>query len=169
MIKRLRRWLQVKTGRVETPIDGDAPFWVVSVGFHLILLVLLARIIMPAEKPSDLKLVVNASEQIDLVELPPEVAFDEEPTEPLGSNDAESFELANQEAPELAIENEVIEEFDMPVMEELGEIASKNENLFSETAEVMTTVAKTGAAGFVCGARAIDFHGTQGQGLRWNS
>ena len=148
MIKRLRRWLQVKTGRVETPIDGDAPFWVVSVGFHLILLVLLARIIMPAEKPSDLKLVVNASEQIDLVELPPEVAFDEEPTEPLGSNDAESFELANQEAPELAIENEVIEEFDMPVMEELGEIASKNENLFSETAEVMTTVAKTGAAGF---------------------
>ena len=71
MLKRLRRWLQVKTGRVETPIDGDAPFWVVSVGFHLILLVLLAKIIITPDEPRNLKLVVDASETIDLVELPP--------------------------------------------------------------------------------------------------
>ena len=148
MLKRLRRWLQVKTGRVETPIDGDAPFWVVSVGFHLILLVLLAKIIITPDEPRNLKLVVDASEMIDLVELPPEVAFDEETMEELGAKDDDAFELANAEAPEVAIENEVSEDFDVPVMEELGEIVTKNDDFFADTAQVLTEVSQTGAAGY---------------------
>ena len=92
MIKRLRRWLQVKTGRVETPIDGDAPFWVVSVGFHLLLLVLLAKYMIDPNVPDHPKLVVDTSEVIDLLELPPEVAFDDETMEELGAKDDDAFE-----------------------------------------------------------------------------
>ncbi len=148
MLKSLRRWLQVKTGRVETPIDGDAPFWVVSLGFHLILLVLLARFVITVDKPKDFNLIVDATDAIDLIELPPEVAFDEEPMEELGAKDDDSFELANAEAPEIAIENETREDFDVPVLEDLGEIVSTNDDFLEDTAQVLTEVSQTGAAGY---------------------
>ncbi len=148
MIKRLRRWLQVKTGRVETPIDGDAPFWVVSVGFHLLLLVLLAKYMIDPNLPEQSRLVVDTSETLDLIELPPEVAFDEETMDELGAKDDDAFELANAEAPEISIENEVSEDFDVPVMEDLGEIVTKNDDFFDDTAEVQTKVSQTGAAGY---------------------
>ena len=56
--------------------------------------------------------------------------------------------LPTREAPEVAIENEVSEDFDVPVMEELGEIVTKNDDFFADTAQVLTEVSQTGAAGY---------------------
>ncbi len=39
---RLRRWWQERTGEEDTPFDGDAPAWFISMGVHLALFVLLA-------------------------------------------------------------------------------------------------------------------------------
>ena len=43
-IKEIRRWWQIKTGRVDTPFDSEIPFWIVSFCFHAVLLVVLARL-----------------------------------------------------------------------------------------------------------------------------
>lgn len=40
----LRRWWQEKTGEEETPFDGDTPAWVISIAFHLVVLVILALV-----------------------------------------------------------------------------------------------------------------------------
>lgn len=47
MIRSIKRWWQVNSGQQETPFDGDAPFWVVSLLFHLGLLVALTFVVLP--------------------------------------------------------------------------------------------------------------------------
>ncbi len=39
---RLRHWWRQRTGEEETPFDGDSPAWIVSIGVHLLALVVLA-------------------------------------------------------------------------------------------------------------------------------
>lgn len=149
ILRGLRRWWQIRTGRLETPLDGDVPFWVVSLGFHLVILVWMGRFIfMTPNQPTELSVLVDTVEAPELVEPPPEVAFDEEMFEEIGADNDMTFESASESAPELAIENEAAMEFDVPVVEEMGEIVSSNDDFFENTATAMEVIATKGTAGY---------------------
>ena len=46
ILKSIKRYWQIRTGRLETPIDGAGPFWIVSAAFHVLLIAVLARFIL---------------------------------------------------------------------------------------------------------------------------
>ena len=50
ILKRIKRYWQIRTGRLETPVDGAGPFWIVSAAFHVLLIALLARFILDANE-----------------------------------------------------------------------------------------------------------------------
>ena len=75
MIRSFKRWWQVNSGQQETPFDGDAPYWVVSLLFHLGLLCALTFVFLPQTKIiQDLSLFVDP-EDIEEEELSDPEAF----------------------------------------------------------------------------------------------
>ena len=100
MITALRHWWQKRTGQVDTPLDGEVPFWFVSLAFHLLLLVLLAKILMP--KPVDDTVFMNVDNQD--IELPdeavPDIQFEEVETAEVGAESENALEEAVNEAVE---------------------------------------------------------------------
>ncbi|QDU98039.1 vWA domain-containing protein [Lignipirellula cremea] len=91
-LKMLRTWWQQRTGEEETPFDGDAPYWLVSMVFHLCLMFALA--LTPLAQHLD-------PEQIAIVTPPePEELIDEsvDPIENVFSNERPQEEIgANSE------------------------------------------------------------------------
>lgn len=88
MLGGLKRWWQVKTGRVETPFDGDGPFWVFSLIVHIILLALLATSLIPQETDDSVKLQAE-QELLDVTEellQPPPLQFDNLSKDEIGAN-----------------------------------------------------------------------------------
>ena len=145
MFQRLRRWWQVKTGRVDTPIDGEVPFWLVSFAVHLVALVLLARILMPVDKEKEVYLTMDTEPAVELTEIVPEVQFEEVPLEEIGADSEDAFDVAASEAETLDIENEDPVEIDMPEYE-LGELITDNDFL-EATADKMSMVNVKGSVG----------------------
>lgn len=105
MWQRIRRWWQIQTGEVETPFDSDVPFWVISLTFHLTLLILLAKILMPAPADRKVQLVAAPETVLALQELPPEVDFDPLKTMEVGSSSLDALELAAAQAPEMELDS----------------------------------------------------------------
>jgi hypothetical protein len=97
-LKDLKTWWQVKTGRYETPFDGDVPFWLVSLCFHLVLLVLLAKLLLPVQ--TDRLMRINLDHDLQLVDLqnPPTVEFSELLMEDLGHESVDDLEVAIDQA-----------------------------------------------------------------------
>ena len=92
-IRSMRRWWQVKTGKMDTPIDGEIPFWVVSLGFHLVVIIFLARIMMPEESVKAVSLMIDdAVDQVVEEDIPMEIQFDELLTEEIGADGDDEFE-----------------------------------------------------------------------------
>lgn len=50
-LQRVRLWWQRTTGEEETPLDGDTPAWAVSMLLHVVVLVALASLMVPHERP----------------------------------------------------------------------------------------------------------------------
>lgn len=48
---KIKRWWQARTGQQDTPFDGESPYWVVSLLFHLGILVLLAVTMIDGDIP----------------------------------------------------------------------------------------------------------------------
>ncbi len=67
LIDRLRSWWQVQTGEEETPFDGDAPAWMVSMFVHMVGLLLVAFISIIPPTP-DIVLTIEAPDEIEDVE-----------------------------------------------------------------------------------------------------
>ncbi len=67
ILEQARRWWQEYTGEDETPLDGDTPAWVVSLGIHVVVLLGLAV--------AGLSVVESAPKQITVIETP----LDDEP------------------------------------------------------------------------------------------
>lgn len=145
-LKSLKRWWQIKTGRVETPLDGDVPFWAVSLLFHLILLVLLAKMILPAQEDQRVNLRIdNPPEAVELEELPPVVEFDDIIAEEIGANSELSIESASDQAPIVDINNEDSVDINMPT-HDFGELLSNND-VNEATAEEVTELSSIGSVG----------------------
>ena len=72
LVSRLRASLQRMTGEEETPLDGDAPAWAVSLFAHVCVLVLLASAVIPSENTASFPIVMHApSEREDVVDYTP--------------------------------------------------------------------------------------------------
>lgn len=145
-IRSLRRWWQIKTGKLETPIDGEVPFWIVSLAFHLMVIVFLARIVMPAIAPRDVNLTMD--EPVATVaddDIPLEFDFDDLISEDIGANGDSGFETATDQAPILEIVPE--DSFDLEMeTHDFGEIVTGND-FFEATADSLSMVAVKGSVG----------------------
>lgn len=101
LMNRLRVWWQERTGEEETPFDGDSPTFMVSLVFHVILLLVLCLIPM-VDKNNQVTLLittpVNEEEEPEL-KLPEEFYFSETPTMEIGANSLNGEQMALSEAP----------------------------------------------------------------------
>lgn len=144
-IKDLKRWWQIRTGRVDTPFDGEGLFWIASFFVHLAVLIFLAAVIVPTPKSEEVKLVLDAATPaVDIEELPPEIEFEEDNSE-IGADSDNGFELAADEAPEVALDREDAVEIDMVIAEE-AELLT-DDDVFEPTNETFSTVAVKGSVG----------------------
>lgn len=101
VVARLRTWWQEKTGEDDTPFDGDAPVWVVSMVVHLVLMLVLAFITIAAKEPALLLTIASPLEQEkeEKIELPEMFAPSEQPSVEIGANSVMGTEMALSEAP----------------------------------------------------------------------
>jgi len=84
-----RRW-QIKTGRYETPFDTDVPFWMISLVFHLALILVLTRVFLPGVTQRALgSLSVSAPEE-----------------ESITLDELEDFEIFESDSEEIAEESD---------------------------------------------------------------
>ena len=71
MIDGMRGWWQVQTGEEETPFDGDAPAWMISMIVHMVGLLLIAfASIIPPEPELVLTIQSPDEEEVEELELP---------------------------------------------------------------------------------------------------
>ena len=90
-----RRWWQEFTGEEETPLDGDTPAWAMSLVLHVVVLLSLALIGLPAIAPRQSSITILAPTQVveEDVLVAPEmtVAVEEQAS---ASSDAENHEVS---------------------------------------------------------------------------
>ena len=144
----LRRWWQIKTGKADIPIDGEVPFWVVSLAFHLLVIICLARVIMPTENDKTVNLTLDEPAEViedEEIDVSPEIEFDDVISEDIGADGDDGFETAAAQAPMLDILSE--DPIDLEMEErEIGELASDNDP-FEATAENLSALAVKGSVG----------------------
>ena len=108
-IQHVRRWWQQQTGEEETPLDGDTPAWLVSLGVHVCVLLGMASAITPRPEPVVPALTIlqpPETEEPEFVE-PETVAISEEVTESAGAESQNSTEAAQAVAALVAEESVV--------------------------------------------------------------
>lgn len=99
----LRNWWQRHTGEEETPFDGDAPVWVISMLFHLVLMFILAFLVVgEAPKAKTVEFITPVEEVHDPLEIPEEFHFSEVRSEEIGANSVDGTEMAQSEAQVIA-------------------------------------------------------------------
>ncbi len=148
-LKLLRRWWQVRTGRYDTPFDGDVPYWVISVCLQLAILLVLTKLLLP--QFDFRKKVVFVAEQNEVVDI------DSQPEPEIQFNDFDLSQLDNQSDVEL----EIIEAADAPLLD-LSEqppvtvdvtLSNIGTDLLAETnfdnSEVLSSVHSVGSVGNV--------------------
>ena len=146
MIKYLKRTWQIRTGRYETPFDGGVPFWMLSLILHLVVILVIARMLMPSTDNEDLNLVsgIDQSEVIelaDLEEVVPEVVFEDAEAEPVDIGNTElELEEVDLATPVLSLDNEALDGFDSIVTDDgMLAVGSQDGGMGSEAfAEIAT-------------------------------
>ena len=156
MFDQARRWWQEYTGEDETPLDGDTPAWVVSLGLHGAVLLVLA-VAGLGVMPRSVTQVTVIETPVDgpdvLLDAPVEVlVVDQEPD--AGALSDQSLDVAQSLAPVLALESivpilpdEVMEsEIQVDVMDALPTGKQLNDSL---VVKGDVGVGETGAGGAV--------------------
>ena len=107
MFDQARRWWQEYTGEDETPLDGDTPAWVVSLGLHVVVLLVLAVAglgVMP-RSVTQVTVIETPADEPDMDLIPPVevLVVDQEPD--AGAMSDQSLDVAQSLAPVLAVES----------------------------------------------------------------
>lgn len=146
-IKALKRWWQVRTGKVDTPLDGGVPFWFLSLTFHLFIIVLLAEVVLEPRVEENVSLTVEepVAQVEEQEEMPLSFEFDDMPTEELGADGDTAFEAAAAQAPEFDIITEDTIDQELTV-HEFGEVVT-DDDFMDATAESISAIAVKGTAG----------------------
>ncbi|MFM8413381.1 MAG: VWA domain-containing protein [Planctomycetota bacterium] len=108
MLDAARRRLQEYTGEDETPLDGDTPAWVVSLGIHVVVLLTLAvtGLGTVATVPTKLTVIETPVDEVqEILEIPREVRLDDMVHEDVGSQSEGSFDTVTAFAPVVADES----------------------------------------------------------------
>jgi hypothetical protein len=146
-IRNLRRWWQVKTGKVDTPIDSEVPFWIVSLAFHLIIIVVLAKVVLTPKKEQAVNLMVDEpiQEVVEEEDFSLEVEFDDLVSDEIGADGDGGFEAAAAQAPvfDLASEDAIDLEREL---RDAGELVTDNDFMVA-TAETTALVPIKGSVG----------------------
>ena len=146
MIKYLKRTWQIRTGRYETPFDGGVPFWMISLILHLVVILVIAKMLMPSADDDDLKL-VSSFDQNEVIELAnledvvPDIVFEDADAEPVDIGDTDlEFEEMELATPVLSLENETPDDLDSIITDDgMLAIGSENGGMGSEAfAEIAT-------------------------------
>ena len=149
-LKKIRRWWQIRTGRFDTPIDGDVPFWVISLCFQLLLLGLLAKLLIPNfDFRKKVVFVADQSEVVEITELPePEIEFRDIDLSELDNESLEELEV------ETALDSPLVDLNEQPpvtvemVTSDLGNDFLADSTLF-EQSQILSSVYSTGSVGNV--------------------
>lgn len=145
-IRNLRRWWQVRTGKVETPIDGEVPFWIVSLAFHLVVIILMARIIMPPDASEAVSLTVDDPvKQVEEDDSILEVEFDEIVNDEIGADGDDGLETAAIQTPLLEVLSEDIVDLEMQIRDNSDLITSND--FISASAESLAVLPVKGSVG----------------------
>ncbi len=128
LTRRLKLWWMIKTGKDDTPLDGETPFWVLSLLVHVALLLVLASIFVRRQINEPISVIVPQPVETLLDESPLyDVEYDEQDT--IGSNDSDNFQAVLQMAPtvdeivdvELDVEQEIRDLGDIQMSEYIPE------------------------------------------------
>lgn len=131
---------------MDTPIDGEVPFWIVSLAFHLVVIVFLARIMMPDRESKSVSLMLDETvEVIEEDDIPLEIQFDDLVTEDIGADGDDGFETAAAQAPMIEVTSEDTIDLDME-LRDTADLISDNDFL-EATAESLAIVPVKGSVG----------------------
>lgn len=99
-ISRFRQWWLEKTGDTETPLEGESAAFVVSFLFHLCILVALGLVRMAPPQQEVAVLVTSrpVDDKLD-IDIPQEFAFQDLPSEEIGSASLQGAAMAMSVAP----------------------------------------------------------------------
>lgn len=150
MVDRLRTWWQARTGEEETPFDGDTPAWLISLVFHLGLLIILTVILyqLPQEDQGQVELVTSVIEED--ITVPEEFFFSHLDKVEIGANSFNGVDMADAFA---EIEQDITEldtppeEEVEPVEVEVGEIVLDSALDVSSAMQADSSLIVQGAAG----------------------
>jgi len=110
----LRTLWQQKTGEEETPFDGDAPVWLISMVFHLVLMIVLAFVpLTPNDDKGYVELTAPVDQEEEELELPDEFYFSDLAASEVGANSEDGVEMAEAVAPEISVDSVVPTEVEL--------------------------------------------------------
>ncbi|MFP6695099.1 MAG: vWA domain-containing protein, partial [Pirellulales bacterium] len=125
MAGRFRTWWQARSGEEETPFDGDTPAWLVSLVFHLGLLIILTIILreLPQEDQGHVELVTSVIEED--VTTPEEFFFSHLDKVEVGANSVDGADMAEalDQVEEDFTELDTPPEEEVEVEVEIGEVS----------------------------------------------
>lgn len=145
MLAAWKRWWQVRSGEVDSPVATDVPWWIVSLCLHLVLVVALARILVPPPSDRQVNLTAAAESAVALEDPVPEIRFDETISPEVGESALDQFEFSETATPLLEMEREEFLESIQP-QAEIGELMIE-ESFEAATADRISTVPVKGSVG----------------------
>lgn len=140
---------QIRTGRFDTPFDGEVPYWVMSTCIQLLMLALLAKWLLPDSNfRKDIVVVSEQNTQVEISEIPiPEIKFEEIDIEQLSNDSDTELEIVTEtETPliEFASANPLSSD---TILDNVGELLSEVPSL--QSSEILSAVHSTGSVGNV--------------------
>ncbi len=150
-LRDLKTRYQIRTGRFETPLDTDVPYWLVSLLFHLALLILMAKFILPGQIDKIMRLSLDEPvQEIELIDDIPEVEFSDLLTDEIGMEGDIGFDAAASQAPMIQIVDYQPPQMDL-TLHDFGELMSSNE-FIEGGAETISDMTIKGSVGVVASA-----------------
>ena len=150
MIQELRRRWQIKTGRYETPFDTEVPFWIVSLLFHLALILILTLVFVPGvnKRLGSLSSSAVVDDPMLLEELVPEdVEVFETEVDEIGEESDVMLEVAAAATPTLEILSNEVEAIEAPTFDTGNVFAADVANEFEAASPKLDLVAVRSKAG----------------------
>lgn len=130
-LRGIRNWWKARTGRDDSPLDGETPFWLFSLLFHVGLLLILATCLI--QQREQVRIAVNVDEPVpEVEEMAPLVEIEYEEDDSVGNQDDANFEALAQLMPtpeeatdlEIDVPYEVLEFGDYALQEYLPEMST---------------------------------------------
>ncbi len=144
-IRQLKNWWKVKTGKDDSPLDGETPYWIFSLVFHVALLFVLATCLI--QQRQQLHVAVQLNPPVPKTEeMAPLVEIEYQDEETVGNNDTGNFEAMAELIPlaenvteiSLDVPQEALEFSDFQLDDYLPEMSSEPD---------VTSIAVHGVAG----------------------